>query len=63
MDITVTATFVRESPSGEAILVKQGALHVWIPRSQISYLQKQSNNEIVMSLPEWLANKKGLDYV
>lgn len=61
MDITVTAKLVRETD--EAILVTQAGKQIWIPRSQISYLKKQPNKEIVMSLPEWLAQKKNLKYV
>lgn len=50
----------------KAIKVKQGDLEVWLPRSQIKYLRKYAKEpdgrqEMVVDIPDWLADEKGLD--
>jgi len=61
MDITILAYIVKETEA--AMLVRQHGKEIWIPRSQISYVRKRVGiGDSVMSIPEWLARKKGLDY-
>ena len=46
---------IYDNPGGEAILVSDGDEEVWLPKSQIS-----DNMDGTFTLPEWLAQEKGL---
>lgn len=58
--IELTVEFIRQTDA--AILVNEGTMEVWLPKSQVTYdedkLQKSKTFEI--ELPEWLAEEKGL---
>jgi len=64
MDITVVVDRI-EKETPDAILVNQSGLKVWLPRSQIPYMSKQVQGEkpcVILTMPDWLAKKKELDY-
>lgn len=61
MDAEIT-NLIWKSETDLAVLVQQGIHTCWIPRSQISYMLKDKDNNLTIKIPEWLAEKKRLDY-
>ena len=64
--VEVTVELRRDDPKKEAIAVYDGKddddgkeIWVWLPRSQIDVTPK-AGKVIIVTMPEWLANKKGL---
>jgi hypothetical protein len=53
---------IAESKSGHAWLFDDGVNRVWLPRSQIQVarIPGPSSAAVVVSLPTWLAKKKGI---
>ncbi len=44
----------------KAMLVSDGTIEVWLPKSQIKVLTRfNSQRETTISMPEWLAKEKG----
>ena len=54
---TVRALLKRETE--KAILIECGAVEAWLPKSQIAY--EPEGDKIVIRMPLWLAEEKGLD--
>ena len=44
----------------DAILVTDGSVEVWLPKSQIVYEGEAGDRNVEIILPEWMAEKKGL---
>lgn len=34
--------------------------HAWIPKSQVENIAEQEDGTLILTIPQWLANKKGL---
>ena len=49
-----------DNPNGGAILFYDGKKEVWIPKSQIEGIEDHGKNNITITIPEWLAEEKGL---
>jgi hypothetical protein len=64
--VTVRCTIVEERELAlqiEQSHARGGTLRVWVPRSQLEHIAKRQgamNSSITM--PEWLAEAKGLDF-
>ena len=58
--IDISCTIVRDEDTDMAILVDDGEVEVWLPRSQIEYTAPDQKGITVVSLPEWLAEDRGL---
>lgn len=55
-DITVE----QRHETASAILVHDGDVQVWLPKSQIEIADSGDGRTIVVTLPQWLAEEKGL---
>lgn len=60
-DISVLVDSI-ERETEAAILVKQNKRLIWIPRTAVPYLKKEPDGTAVLTMSEWWANQKGLDY-
>ena len=56
-DIEVTVDIVRETE--KALLINDGTQEVWLPKSQITWTLRR-DGMLDISMPEWLAEEKGL---
>ena len=54
-DLVEIADEIRDDTREKAILFYDGARTVWLPRSQI-----EINGDSTVTMPEWLADDKGL---
>lgn len=61
MNISVLVDSI-ERETDLAILVKQNKKLIWLPRIAVPYLKKEPDGSAVLTMNEWWANKKGLDY-
>jgi len=43
----------------KAMLVFDGAIEAWLPKSVIEGVEKGKGKEVIVSIPEWLAQDKG----
>jgi hypothetical protein len=57
MTTEITVEIIRESD--RAILVSDGDVQEWLPKSQCEY-EGEVGQTVVVSMPEWLATDKGL---
>ncbi len=49
-----------DKPHLKGVLVTDGIIEAWLPKSQVKYLTRWNNNkETTISIPEWLAREKG----
>lgn len=48
--------------TSRAILVSDGDLEraVWLPKSQVEFIEKAGSEVVEVTLPEWLATERGL---
>jgi hypothetical protein len=53
--VDIAAEVRRESPSGAAWLIFDGAQETWVPKSLV-----EINPDKTITMPEWLAASKGL---
>lgn len=58
--VLVEAILLTDKP--KAILIHKDGVDIWLPRSQIPYLSKDSEGGIKIHIPDWLAKQKQLDY-
>ena len=59
--VIVEGEFIREAPSGKAVLIEQDGDEYWIPVSQIRYSLKIVD-QYKCKIPFWLAEEKGLEF-
>ena len=50
-------TFVRDAPSGKAFLINVNGKDTWIPKSQMTDVERQGE-AMTFKIPEWLAIAK-----
>lgn len=55
-DITVE----RRHETASAILVHDGDVQVWLPKGQIEIEETGDGKTVIVTLPQWLAEEKGL---
>ena len=61
-DVTVEFdSIIRNEDADNAVLYNFGGEHIWLPRSQISNEDVQSDGSGCVCIPRWLARKKNLD--
>lgn len=53
-------TVERRHETASAILVSDGEMQVWLPKSQIEIAESGDGRTIVVTLPQWIAEEKGL---
>ena len=56
--ITVTGEILQETDA--AILISCEGEEYWLPISQIEYVGGKGDGDVAISVPEWLADEKGL---
>ncbi|EGY24557.1 hypothetical protein DA2_3173 [Desulfovibrio sp. A2] len=56
--ITITADILQETDA--AILIRCGEVEDWLPLSQIEFTGTKGDTGVVIDLPEWLGDEKGL---
>lgn len=56
-EVDVCVEILRESD--RAILVSDGDVEEWLPKSQLEY-EGEVGQTVVVTMPEWLAQEKGL---
>lgn len=49
--------YVGETPKAVRVIIDEK--DVWLPKSQVEY-ERRSGNSVEVTMPEWLAEKKGL---
>lgn len=57
-DVTITVTVT--SQTDMAIKVTDGETECWIPKSQIKDKYFDPDGDLVLTIPEWIAEEKGL---
>jgi hypothetical protein len=57
--VEITVEVIKETAA--AVLVTDGDIEVWLPKSQITLMVPDEGDETrTMEIPEWLAVEKGL---
>ena len=46
--------------TGKAILLHDGSLQAWLPKSQVEIDRDRADGLVAVAMPEWLAKDKGL---
>lgn len=60
--VEIKIILIRDNPADKAILVRadEDAIGVWLPRSAIEFEPSKARNCITVTMPEALAQEKGL---
>lgn len=60
--VDIEVVLIRDNPKDKAILVKadEDAKGVWLPRSAIEFEPSKTRNCVMVTMPEALAQEKGL---
>ena len=56
--VDIFVDIIRETE--KALLVTDGVIETWLPKSQIEIIETYKDNGADIELPEWLAIDKGL---
>lgn len=63
--ITISKNLLFIEERGKAVLVEQAGRRVFLPRSLISYIRKESSTmggtPVAVTIPLWLADEKSLE--
>ena len=59
-NLTVEIAVEVKHDTAKAMLVTDGSVEAWIPKSQVTYEPLNNNKETTITMPEWLAKNKGL---
>lgn len=60
--MTICGTVMRDNEAQKAILIRNGSIDAWIPRSQIKNRKDNGDGTVAISIPMWLAVEKGIEF-
>lgn len=59
-EVELELTLINENANGSAFLFSDGDIEAWVPRSLVSSMEEgDSDEEFMVTMPEWLAIEKG----